>query len=152
MLPKTHIILGLLFSILLYFIFHLTLLESTLVFLSAVFIDVDHYLWYAIAKKDIDPINSIKWFYKKRKIYYSDQKSSLKYYKKTVLIFHSIEFILLLLALSILYPIFLSILIGIVFHLIFDYIEIYELKLPFYPKVSFIMTYFKNQGLKELKI
>ena len=58
MLPKTHILLGLIFSLLIYFSLELTIIQASLVFLSSFLIDFDHYLWYVFKKKDFSLKNA----------------------------------------------------------------------------------------------
>ena len=68
MLPKKHIILGLIFSLTLIFLFPAIGWKGFgVIFLSSVFIDIDHYLYFIFKKKDINLMNSYNWFIKKRK-------------------------------------------------------------------------------------
>ncbi|MFQ5531781.1 MAG: hypothetical protein ACE5ES_04160, partial [Candidatus Nanoarchaeia archaeon] len=68
MLPKTHIILGFIFSVLIFFLFpQMGLIGASLIFFSSFLIDFDHYLYYLFKKKDPNPRNSVKWFMKHHK-------------------------------------------------------------------------------------
>jgi len=115
MLPKTHIILGALFSIILFF-FGVNYFNCILVFLSSFLIDFDHYLWYIIRKKDFNLKNA----------YYTLKGTEKK--KLYLMVFHTIEFLLFILLLSYLWKGFLWIFIGMVFHSILDLIELYKEK------------------------
>jgi hypothetical protein len=149
MLPKTHAILGAVFSLLIYFIFHLSFFNVILIFLASVFIDSDHYLWYVYIKKSINLKNAYYWFREKREKWLKLSKKEKEDHKRVYLIFHCIEFWIVLLALSLTNKIFLFILIGVLFHMIFDYIEILYLKEKLYPKFSLIYIYFKNKDKKH---
>ena len=110
MLPKYHILLGAIFSGLLYWLLPLTLFQTFLVFLSAVLIDFDHYLWYVKRKKD--------WNLKNAYNYLKKLSENLK--KPIIMIFHTIEFLILVFILCFLWGGFYFVLIGMVFHSISD--------------------------------
>jgi len=112
MLPKWHILFGLLFSLILYFFFSVSLLNSSVVLLSSVIIDVDHYLFYVKRKKNWSLRKSYEWNFGLR-----------KKHKPILHIFHVVEFIILICASSYFLNIFLFVFIGILFHSIFDLIE-----------------------------
>lgn len=117
MLPKVHIILGVLFSVLVWQLFQTTLLQAIIIFLASFLIDVDHYLDYAYHKRDISLKNSYFW----NKNLPIDHKALLH-------IFHTIEFFILIAILSIFYKFFVLILLGFLFHSIFDLSEILRAK------------------------
>ncbi|MEM0465160.1 MAG: hypothetical protein QXW97_00485 [Candidatus Pacearchaeota archaeon] len=152
MLPRYHIITGIIFSIIIYFLFSINILQAFLIFFGAVFIDVDHYLWFIVKKKNFNLKKAFLWFIQKRKIYLSLSNIERKNYKKTLLIFHGIEALSLVLILSYINKLFLFIFIGMILHLIFDYIEYIYIKEPFYSKFSQVMVYFRNKNKKELSI
>ena len=149
MLPKTHIILGAIFSLLIYFFLHLSLFSVILIFLASFFIDFDHYLWYIYKKKSLNLKNAYNWFKKKREKWTKLSKKEREIYKRVYLVFHSVEFWIVLLALSFINKIFLFILIGVLFHIIIDYIEIIYTKEKLYSKFSLIYIYFKNKTKKD---
>ena len=114
MLPKTHFFLALLFSILLYALGLATPLQALTVLAAGVLIDVDHWLVYAIKKKDLSIKRAYRWFY--------------QFYKKNVnkgflCIFHTIEAFILVALLSIKFQFFLFVLIGMAFHNALDIAE-----------------------------
>lgn len=110
MMPKYHIFFGAIFSAILFFS-GISFLNSFLFFLASVFIDVDHNIFYVYRKKDWNFKNAYR-FYK---------KLPLKH-KPVVHIFHTIEFIILILVLSYLWSSFIFIFLGIVLHSIIDII------------------------------
>ncbi|VVB78729.1 Uncharacterised protein [uncultured archaeon] len=120
MLPKTHIIFGAIFSLIAYYFLSLDYLQSSLIFVSSFLIDFDHYMWYVNKKKDFSLKNS----------YYYLKKVRLN--KPVMMIFHTIEFLFLVLLLSFLWNGFLFILIGMLFHSVLDIIQMaYEGELEY---------------------
>jgi len=149
MYPKYHIILGFIFTLTLYFFFpQFNLFASSIIFLSSFLIDIDHYLGYVYLKKDLNPMNAVKWHFKESKesLSLSRQERNKRY--AHLCIFHGIEILLLLYLLAYLNSIFLFILIGFSFHMILDII--YQ---PSYhdriDKLSLIYDYFKFKKLKR---
>lgn len=150
MLPKTHIILGLIFSALVYIIFHITFFQAFLIFFASVFIDFDHYVWYVYKKKDFNLKNALKWFKRKRDIYYNTPHHKLRNIKKSILVFHGVEFIFILSILSYFNNLFIYLIIGTLYHLVFDYIELIQLKQPLYTKFSQIIVLIKDKNKLEI--
>jgi len=149
MLPKYHILFGAIFSILAYIVFNLTLLQASLIFFSSFLIDVDHYLWFVFKRKNLNLASSYKRFVRKRKEYIALSLEQRKQYKKAFMIFHGIEFITLLIILSFFYNIFFFILIGVLFHLIIDWIEMIYLKMPLRYKLSQIYVFIYDRHRKD---
>jgi len=115
MLPKTHIILGFVFSYILYWFTSITIFQAILIFLSAVLIDFDHYLWYALRKKD----------YSLKKAYFWHKKNlHSKNHKPIMHIFHTVEFHIFTALLIFTWQGFLFIFIGMLFHSILDLIDL----------------------------
>lgn len=129
MLPKTHIIFGFIFSLILLLVFpEIGFLGFAIIWTSSVLIDVDHYLFYVWIKKDWNLRNAFYWFYKKSLIIKKMPRSERKYINPIVCFLHGLEalFILALLAYFI-HPIFLFVLIGFAFHELLDVIKlVYE--------------------------
>jgi len=111
MLPKYHILLGFTLSILLYSFSLITLPQATLIFLSSFLIDIDHYLFYVKKKKDYNLKNAVIWF---------KETLFLKKHKPMLVVFHTIEFIVLIAILSLYFKALIFILIGLLFHSITD--------------------------------
>lgn len=112
MLPKHHIILGVIFSLILVFVFNISVTSALVVFLASVFIDIDHYLFYVQKKHNLN--------LKKAYSFYLHLPLN---HKPIMHIFHTVEFMLLIFLLSYFNPVFLFVLIGMVFHSITDMIE-----------------------------
>jgi len=110
MLPKIHAILGAVFSILIYFIFHISLFNAFLILFASIFIDFDHYVLYVEKKNDFSLKNAYNFL----------KKESSKKHKPMLHIFHTIEFMILILVLSFFWQGFLFIFIGMIFHSALD--------------------------------
>jgi hypothetical protein len=124
MLPKYHALFGFIFASILLFIFpKIGILGFVTIWLASFLIDVDHYLFYAITKKDWSLKNAHKWFVdenkKFMKLSYWDR---LKNTAQIPCILHGIEAIIILLVLSLLSNTFLYIAIGFIFHQSLDFI------------------------------
>lgn len=113
MLVNKHILTGIIFSFVLGILINLNFLQITLIFLASTLIDVDHYLIYIWRKKDWNLKNAYNFHIKETKLI------------SILAIFHTIEFHILILILSITWTWFLFILIGMIFHCIFDIVSMY---------------------------
>jgi len=114
MLPSSHFILGIIFSAILFF-FGIPLWQILIIFSAAVFIDIDHYLIYAVRKKDWNPKNSFNYF-----IELGGKYKSAKNIKAPFAVLHTIEIIGVISLISIYSQFFFLILVGFLFHCIFD--------------------------------
>jgi hypothetical protein len=153
MWPKEHVYIGFISALALYIIFpQVGIIEASLIFLACIFIDTDHYLYYVVKNNDLSPIRAVKWFYAKKRRFQSlsqeRKKQCFRTYKTHLLIFHGIEFVLLIAILSFFYPIFFWILIGITIHLLTDYHEMISFGLSPMIKISQIYTYIQNKPKK----
>ncbi|RMD45972.1 hypothetical protein D6829_00895 [Candidatus Pacearchaeota archaeon] len=144
MSPKWHILSGFIAAIFLIYFFGLSFLAGTAVFASSFLIDIDHYFLYVFKKKNFNIRNSIKWNFKKREEYRKLSKVEKRKFKHNFVVFHGIEFIIVLVALSFINKLFTWILIGSLIHLIMDYAEGIYFKEPIYPKVSQIYLFYKK--------
>lgn len=129
MLPKLHILFGGIFSLILYFFFNINFLNSLIVFLASVLIDVDHYIWYLFKKRNPSFFKAYTWL-----------RNLPKNHKPIVDIFHTIEFLVFIVILSFIWIPFLFILIGLVFHSIFDLIDLMSRSLRVYNNREFLLT------------
>lgn len=145
MLPKYHIIIGGILSILVYNFFDVSQLEVLIIFLSSFLIDIDHYLIYGIMKNDWILKNAKKYFFNFRNKWIQNSIEERKKYKRHIFVFHGIEFWLLLGLISFYFPITVFILYGFAIHIILDYIDYFYLKEPLYPKFSQIYVYKTNK-------
>jgi hypothetical protein len=146
MLPKYHILFNFLVVFALKLITNISNAYLGIIFLSSFLIDMDHYLLYAIKKKDINLEAAYQWFIERKEEYFKMSIEERKKFKQIIMVFHTLEFWILLFALSFISQIFLFILAGIMLHLIFDWIELFILKEPIYPKFSLIWTLIKNKN------
>lgn len=149
MLPKWHILFGFAFSYILIYFFNFSIIAGLIIFLSSVLIDVDHHIYYILKKKNISLKNSYNWFLKQRKKYLKLNRTQKKNIQTPIFIFHGIEFILLLILLSFLNKFFLWILIGVLFHIVFDLIELIYIKGIILTKVSQIYVLRRNKIIKN---
>jgi hypothetical protein len=149
MLPKYHIIYGLIFAAIVFLFFpDIGLIGFTLIFLSSFLIDVDHYLFYAFTHKDRSLKNAREWFMKKRDKALKLSKKDRRQILQIPCIFHGIETVLILIFLSLFFPIFIYILIGLIFHQILDLLSIFHYNFPFHhigSQTYNILNYRKNQ-------
>jgi len=117
MLPKWHILFGAIASVILFF-FHFLQWQILIFFLSSFLIDADHYVIYAIKRKEK---NLIKVYNAFKKL---DKKQSAPNFKgKRVFflcIFHTYEFLFLFSILAISCRIAFFILMGFLFHILTD--------------------------------
>ena len=134
MLPKTHIILGAIFSIFIFFIFKITIFQAALIFFASFLIDFDHYLWYIFKKNDFSSKRAFKIFIEE-----------LRFPKKPLfMVFHSLEFLIFIFILSYFWTYFSFILIGLIFHSILDIIDL--LKRGILNKREFLLTRYLIKG------
>jgi hypothetical protein len=143
MYPKYHIIFGAIITLIIYLIIPITLLQATIIFFSSVLIDFDHYLLYILKKKNLSLKKAIKLFVNDREKFLKlKEKSKFKYH---IIIFHGVEFWIILLILAQFYSVIYYVLIGILIHMVFDLIEVIYLKMPIYTKISQILVYLRNK-------
>ena len=152
MLPKYHIVLGFILSLVFFLIFpNIKLIEAGIIFLSSFLIDADHYIYYVLNKKSINPINAINYFLiKRKKLGKMSIKKSNEFYSGFYFL-HGIEILIILLIAGIfLSKYFLLIFMGFAFHLFLDLLEeIYKgIRLD---KISVIYDWFKYKKLKFLE-
>lgn len=124
MLPSRHIVGGLLFSIVMYYLFpQIQLIGAILIFLSSFLIDVDHYLFYITTKKDLNLRNAY-WYFRKMgdDIFHKHKKR-----KPVLCLFHAVEFLIVLFIASFYFEPLSRIFIGFVFHLCLDVYEMVRL-------------------------
>lgn len=144
MFPKAHIILGAIFSLLLFLIFpELDKFGLILVFLSSFLIDVDHYLYYVFEKGNLSLAKAYRWFCESHAYVMKLSRVERTKHKGCLLFLHGIEpmFIIYLLGVYV-NNLFNYILIGCLFHLILDYL--YEMNFHNrIDKVSVIYDYLK---------
>jgi len=124
--PKTHVIFGFIFSFILFVCFsEINLFFAILIFLSSFLVDIDHYFFRAWK---LNQKNIFKAYKSNMDIKKNYKKLSKKEKEKIIpgfYIFHGFEIIIVLFLLGIsLHRFFYFIMIGILFHLCLDYVEI----------------------------
>jgi hypothetical protein len=122
MLPKAHIIAGVLFVTALYFIFpQIGLFNLAIILLSSILIDGDHYIYYIVLKKKFNPIEAIHWHKKEMENTSSLPMEERKKRYTGFYFLHGIEWLVILFLLGIfINPIFAFVFIGFSFHWIID--------------------------------
>ena len=116
MFPSTHFIVSLILAAVL---FPFVGVKSLMVFVGGVLIDFDHLIYYWIRFKDLKLKNAYNYC---KNITHTEE---FRKKKKVFMIFHSVEFIAIVIILSFYYPILWILLIGMIVHIIMDII--YEL-------------------------
>ena len=148
MMPKFHLIWGFIFSILIFFFFpSIGILGFFIIFFSSIFIDLDHAIRYSIKTRNFNPIKFWKW-----SIQESNERKKInpKNYKYPIFFLHGIEFVLILIILSFYLKWTLFVLIGVLFHLILDYLHLLIKKIPLFTKMSQILVLIRNKNKKDL--
>ena len=127
MLPRWHILLGLIFSLIIWIIFpYIDWIFIALIFLSSFLIDFDHYMCSVYKTGKLSLFDSFE-YHRKERIKYLKERSRGIRRKGDFHIFHTIEFNILVFLLGYLWAGFYYILIGMLFHSILDIISgIYE--------------------------
>ena len=121
---KYHIFIGFIISYILVQFFNFSLLSGIIIFLASWIIDSDHYLWYGFSRKDWNPFHAINWYKKSIPKWSKLSLNGRNKFKRGIFIFHGIEFWIVLTPLSFIYNFFLWILIGIIIHMIADWIDL----------------------------
>lgn len=114
MLPKTHFITSLIFTVLLWPIFGF---NSLWIMVGGFLIDFDHYLYSIFTRKDYSLKNSYL-FHKNRE--FSKYKN-----EETLHIFHTVEFWILLALGSFLFKFILLVMLGVLLHVTLDFYNLY---------------------------
>ena len=118
MIPRYHIILGAVFSLVIWLVFpEIQGLFILLIFLSSFLIDFDHYVLAVMKTKSISLIDAFEYYKKLKK----DAKKEKGKKKSFFFLFHTIEFHILVLLLGFAWVGFFYIFIGMVFHSILDF-------------------------------
>ncbi len=149
MLPKWHILYGYIFSLVLVYFFNFSLFAGFITFMASVFIDMDHVLLYFLKTKNLNPWKFYSWSLKRKDHYIKLNFSERKQLKAPHFIFHGIEFVILISFLSFLHPFFFWILLGILLHLILDFLALISEKEHLAIKLSQIWLWQRNKNRKE---
>tara|TARA_Y100000310_G_C20635310_1_gene790843 strand:- start:1 stop:465 length:465 start_codon:yes stop_codon:yes gene_type:complete len=148
---KYHVFIGLIVSVILTYLFNLSLFEGTVIFLASFLIDADHYFWYAFETKDINPLHAITWYIASVPKWKKLSKKQRLDYKKGVFIFHNwICWTILLILGSIINLFFILILSGFIVHITLDLITLKRSEESLMQKLSLSYILKNNKGKKSL--
>lgn len=151
MLPKWHVLYGFVFVIILISFFKFSLFGAIIVFLTTIFIDVDHILIYFIETRSLDLNNFYSWSMKKREWYRNLSEKDRENLRQPHFILHGIEFVLFLIPLILIHNLFLWVLIGVLFHLVLDFIQLFYEGVSHYSiKTSQIWLWQRNKNKKRV--
>lgn len=151
MLPKYHILAGIVFSLILIIFFNISLIPAVIVFLASVLIDVDHYAYYVLKDKNISLKKAYIKFKRLDEKYLSLPLEKQNKYYYSLCIFHGIESILLIFILAYIFKfnLLFFIALGFSYHLFFDIIQkIYEEGDPFV-LLSLTYKYYYDKSRKN---
>jgi hypothetical protein len=152
MMPRWHVLYGFIFSYILVYFFNFSLFSGFVIFLTSIFMDLDHVLLYYLDTKNLNPSKFMNYSRKRKECWRNISENESNLYKKPHFILHGMEFLLLLLIFSFLHVFFLWILIGILIHLFFDlFVLIYE-KEHISIKTSQIWLWQRNKNKKKFII
>ena len=95
-------------------------------------------------------MSSYKWFVKRFKEFLATPKNKRHEKKHEILIFHGFEFWIILALLSLIFPILVYVLIGVMFHIFLDWIALLHYEIPLYCKTSQTYTFIRNKDKEDL--
>ena len=95
-----------------------------IIWVSSIFIDVDHYIYYVWKKRDLNLKRAFDYFAEASKKAMKLPRSERWKKRANPCIFHGIEAIILLIFLSFFHVFFLYILLGFIFHEFLDFLHI----------------------------
>lgn len=148
MYPSQHLFFAAIFSLILFLLFpYFGIVKISIVFLSAIFFDVDHYLWYVYKKKDLSLKNAYNWFIGNERKLLSFSRKQRNTLAGGLCFLHGIEILAIFFVGIFLSQYFLFVFVGISFHLLLDIINetIYRDRID---KFSVIYDFFKYKKLK----
>lgn len=120
--------------------------NAVLFFIGGVLVDFDHYLNYAKVKKDLSLARAYKWHLKILSKIRAKPEKFLVFH-----VFHSVEFILLLLLVSYFFNNYF-LLLGVGFHSLLDLVKAFRCRTASVRKLSFIQYLLVKSKSKKDKI
>ena len=143
MLPRWHILLGAIFTLILYIaVPEISLINLSLVFLSSFLIDFDHYLASLIKTKKLSLKHSFEYHKQVGIKQQKDLEKGIKT-KGDFHLFHTIEFHILIAVLSIFFNPLFYVFIGMLFHSLLDIISLLQTSL-IHVREYFLFNWLKN--------
>ncbi len=152
MIPIVHLFLGLIFGSVIFIISpSVGITGLLLIVISSVLIDIDHYFYYVIKKRNFNLFKAYKWYIEKMRARKTLPKHKKRMYKTDILIFHGIEFVILLTILLPVNKFFSFIFMGVVFHLTLDILDLYKQRKEEYMfiKVSQLYNIIRNRKKED---
>jgi hypothetical protein len=148
MLPKTHILLGAIFSVIFYLLFPNTEWYNLfLIFFSSFLIDFDHYLASIFKDESNISLSKSLEYHKKQGIIQFNERARGIRRKGSFHLFHTIEFHIFIFALGLIFMPFLYIFIGMAFHSLCDIL--YLTKADYLYRREFFLFKYIIRRLKE---
>ncbi len=148
MLPKLHFIAGIFFIFLIYLLFpQISLIGLLIIFLSSVFIDVDHYVYYILKERNLNLVKCYNWYilHLKKTLFLPMKERKNRY--TGFYFFHGIEWIILLFLLgAYVHPFFSFVFVGFLFHWVIDTPHEFYIKRTL-DKSSLIWNYYRWRKL-----
>ncbi len=145
-----HVVLGFLFSVLCFAIFpQIGLIGFSLIFLSSVLIDIDHYLYYVYKKKNLSLKKAYGWCVKKRDIYLSLPPEKRKKTFAGFYFLHGFEILILFFLLSYFFKPSIFIFLGLSFHLLLDLVY-QSIFLHTSNRIFLVRDYFRYKNSEKL--
>jgi len=118
MLPKNHIIINLIISLI--FLFFLEPIQVLIIFLASFLIDIDHYLYYIFEKRRFSLKSAYNWYKIRRDKLMQLSFKERRKHRHIIYFLHGIEPIIILFFLSKLFPLLIYVMLGFIIHLIED--------------------------------
>ena len=151
MYPSQHLFFGAIFSLILFLFFpQVGVIEFSIILLSTVLIDVDHYLYYVFKKKNMSLKKAYKWFMETEEKFLAFSKEERNEIYTSFCYLHGIEILILLFFAIYISEYFLYAFIGIAFHFLLDVVNgtIYTDRLD---KISVVNDFFKFKKLRHIE-
>jgi len=150
MMPKTHILSGIVASSVLYSVFDVSFIAALFFLKASVLIDVDHYLFYVWRKKDFHLGRAFDWFIEKKKVFEKLVRLERKKVMNAWFFLHGLESVLIFGLLGFfIWDVFYFVALGFLFHLVLDWIDLVK-KIGRADKISCIWDLFKFRKLRKI--
>ncbi len=149
MLPKWHVLFGAIFSFLIWLIFPSVRGYASVIFFASFLIDFDHYFIYVYRKKDLN-LKKAYIYFLKLKLKINNLLKQRKNVKAPLCLFHTVEFLLLILILSFVNEFVFFIFIGFLFHSLLDIMYLYYEFNTFHPRSFSFILYLINRNKKDI--
>jgi len=145
MWPKWHLLYNFIFCFVLIYFFDISLFCGATIFLSSILIDLDHLIPFFKKERSINPIKFWKKSVEENGYYSLLSTEEKRKIKKDYFVFHGVESLIFLWALSIFHSIFLWILIGFSVHILLDLANLLYDEGRFSTKISIVWLYISNR-------